>query len=59
MSEEITKKIGKFKPINCPFCHNPLNIQSIKEIGYDKKKAEDRTWCRCCQRWIYLSEIAK
>lgn len=56
--EEIIKKIGKFKPIDCPFCKNPLNVQHTKNIGYDKKSAEERTWCRHCQRWIYLSELA-
>lgn len=58
MSEELEKNNAKkFIPIVCPRCHNPLNIQSTREVGYDKLTAKWRTWCRFEQRWIYFSEL--
>ena len=58
MSEEKEIKPveqSKFNKVNCPLCGNQLNLQTKKSVDYTIKRAENRAWCRSCQRWIKFS----
>lgn len=53
--EEVVVEQGKFNKMFCPICNQQLNIQSKKVADYKIREAENRVWCRHCQRWIKFS----